>query len=77
MLTGDFNALWNKTFLYIGIGLLILTGMVWDSCYIVTVADHLLFAGVLVFGYLVIYFFGFFSNSLHQKKLPLSKTANG
>jgi hypothetical protein len=76
MLTGDFNALWNKTFLYIGIGWLILIGMVWDSCYIVTVADHLLFAGVLVLGYLGSYFFGIFINSRHKRKLLLSKAAN-
>ncbi len=65
----SFKTLWNITFAFTGPVWALLAWMIWDSGQLKTPGDHALFLGLVVPGFMLIYFSGFLIRKRHAKKL--------
>ncbi|MEI6757197.1 MAG: hypothetical protein FDX18_02015 [Chlorobium sp.] len=64
----SFKRLWNTTFLFVGPGWYLLVWMIWSSGQLQTIDDKILFLAIVIPGFLLIYFSGFFIEGWHKKK---------
>jgi|APHig6443718053_1056840.scaffolds.fasta_scaffold04160_5 hypothetical protein len=64
----SFTKLWNITFLFVGPFWFVLAWMIWTSGQLQTFSDRMIYLGVVIPGFLIIYFSGFFIEGWHKKK---------
>ncbi|NTW57408.1 MAG: hypothetical protein HGB20_10285 [Chlorobiaceae bacterium] len=67
----SFKKLWNTMFLFIGPGWYVLVWMIWSSGQLQAIEEKLIFLGVVIPGFLMIYFAGFWIEGWHKKKQGL------
>jgi hypothetical protein len=67
----SFKKLWNTMFLFIGPGWYLLVWMIWSSDQLQTIDEKLVFLGIVIPGFLLIYFSGFWIEGWHKKKQGL------
>ncbi|PWW82466.1 hypothetical protein CR164_05610 [Prosthecochloris marina] len=69
MLNGSFKGLWNKAMFLMGGLWAVLVFLIWNSNQLPTTIDRQIFLVVIVCGYFLVYFSGFFIEARHRKKL--------
>ncbi len=64
----SFKRLWNLMFLFVGPGWSLLVWMIWSSGQLHSPGEKILFLSVVIPGFLLIYFSGFFIEGWHKRK---------
>ena len=65
----SFKQLWNATFYAIGPVWAVLVWMIWSSGQLKTAQQELMFFGVVIPGFILIYLSGFWIRNRHAKKM--------
>jgi len=64
----SFKRLWNTAFLFVSPVWYMLVWIIWSSGQLQTIRDKIIFLGIVIPGFLIIYSSGFIIERWHEKK---------